>query len=125
MTLGQTIKAWREFRGMSQYDLGFKSHTDGKAVSHLEAGTRRPKIGTLEKIGRVLSVPVADLIDGKGPPRPEPILLPTVATDLVFGSLGWERHESLQRIAAKQKAGYRFQGRHPARNMAPSYTRVA
>jgi transcriptional regulator with XRE-family HTH domain len=72
--LGAALRAWREYRGLSQTELAIQAGLgvaqDGRAhISSIELGKiQRPEDETLEKIGAVLGVTLNDLRSGRMPP---------------------------------------------------------
>lgn len=70
MTLGKRIKAARERLRpkMTQGDLGKFFDITDKAVSGWERDDTLPALGRIVEIARILKVPTAWLLDGKGPP---------------------------------------------------------
>lgn len=58
MDYGARIRAAREARGLTQFDLGVMIGRRDGDISRWERGTLAPKIGTLVNISRALGVPL-------------------------------------------------------------------
>ncbi|MFQ5717536.1 MAG: helix-turn-helix domain-containing protein [Nitrospinales bacterium] len=56
------IKAWREFRGLTQKELAEKSGTAQPYIAQLEKGERNGTAKTLKKIAGALDIDVDSLI---------------------------------------------------------------
>ena len=63
MTIGEKVKAAREEKRLSQKALADKIGLSEYTVIRLEKGRREPRPSELEKIAKVLGVPVASLYD--------------------------------------------------------------
>lgn len=61
MSLGKNIQTIRKQRGLTQADLAVKTGIARGSLAQYEAGTRNPKIETLDKIAHALNVEVWDL----------------------------------------------------------------
>lgn len=61
--IGQRIKAIRLERKISQQDLAAACNFEKSNLARIEAGRTNPTIGTLEKICRVLDVPISRLFE--------------------------------------------------------------
>ena len=59
---GQTVRAARRKRGLSQEYLAELADLDRTYVSGVERGTRNPALSTLEKIAGTLEMRVSELI---------------------------------------------------------------
>lgn len=83
MTLGKRIKAARERLRpkVTQGDLGEHFDITDKAVSGWERDSDRPDLAKIAKLARILKVPSAWLLDGKGPP-PAPDALESILEQL-------------------------------------------
>ena len=57
------LKAFREWRGLSQEELSERAATSKSYVSQIETGYRQPGRKTLRKLARVLEVPMDTLMD--------------------------------------------------------------
>ncbi len=60
----ENLRAVRADVGMSQETLGAKAGLHRTEVSLLERAERDPRLATIVKLARGLSVPVSELIDG-------------------------------------------------------------
>lgn len=60
--IGANIRAAREYRNLTQEQLGEKAGVDRQAVGHIEAGQVSPYLDTLLRIAHALGVPLADLV---------------------------------------------------------------
>jgi DNA-binding XRE family transcriptional regulator len=60
--LGSRIRSFREERGFSQEELGFRSNLHRTYISEVELGQKNPTYLTLLKISEALSVNILDLI---------------------------------------------------------------
>jgi transcriptional regulator with XRE-family HTH domain len=85
--LGAALRAWREYRGLSQTELAIQAGLgvaqDGRAhISSIELGKiQRPEDETLHKIAAVLGLKMADLRSGSLPPTGQAqVTLETVQT---------------------------------------------
>jgi DNA-binding XRE family transcriptional regulator len=56
------IKVWREYRGLSQQQLGAAVGARASYVSQLETGRKRPSLHMALALARALSVEVDDLV---------------------------------------------------------------
>ena len=61
MVLGQRLKAWRDFRGLTQAEVERRGGLAHNALSRIETGSVSPKLGTLERIAAALEVNVEEL----------------------------------------------------------------
>jgi transcriptional regulator with XRE-family HTH domain len=70
MAIGDTLKAIREAKGMSQGDIEKRSGLIRCYISRVENGHTVPAIETLEKFARALEVQMYELFyDGEKPPK--------------------------------------------------------
>lgn len=58
MEVGQSIKKFREKRGMSQQDLATAINISQTSMSHIEQGKNEPRKITMKKISEALEVPL-------------------------------------------------------------------
>ncbi len=58
------IRRIREWRGLTQEQLGWASGIHQTAVARIESGERRPTLDTVFKLAQGLEVPPADLFAG-------------------------------------------------------------
>jgi transcriptional regulator with XRE-family HTH domain len=58
-----TLRAWREFRGLTQEELGEKAGTSGSVISLLEAGKRQLTPKWLRRLAEILHVEPGYLLD--------------------------------------------------------------
>jgi DNA-binding XRE family transcriptional regulator len=56
------VRAWREYRGMTQEQLAASSGVSTPYVSQIESGKRAGTSATLRKLARALDVPVGALL---------------------------------------------------------------
>jgi transcriptional regulator with XRE-family HTH domain len=61
---GVNLRRCRHNAGLSQETLSFRASIHRTEVGLLERGKREPKLGTIVKLARSLSVPPADLLSG-------------------------------------------------------------
>lgn len=61
--LGRLIRAKRESRSLTQYELAERSDVDRNYIGMLERGERNPSYLSLQKIARGLGLPVHQLIE--------------------------------------------------------------
>jgi putative transcriptional regulator len=60
-TLGQTIRAAREARGLTQADLAARAHVAQAYLSYLEQDQREPSLSIAARIARELDIPLDEL----------------------------------------------------------------
>jgi transcriptional regulator with XRE-family HTH domain len=65
--LGQRLKAWREFRGVTQADVERRGGLAHNALSRIETGLVSPKLATLERIAAALELSIEELHLGMPP----------------------------------------------------------
>ena len=68
------LKAWREFRGMSQEALAAKVDTTGSVISMLESGERGLSAKWLRKLAPALKITPGHLLDHDPNEMPSDIL---------------------------------------------------
>ena len=83
-TVGQTIRALRKKRGLTQKQLGDLCGLSGVAVCEYEQGKTMPKRQVIEKFAGALGVPVSEITGETAPPRQGG----ANTTALLDGSLG-------------------------------------
>lgn len=62
MTIGDSIRAARKSRGLTQNELAHAMGITGAAIGQYECGIRIPKYETVERIASALSVPTSSLM---------------------------------------------------------------
>ena len=65
MTIGKRIAALRKEKGLTQEELAQHMGVSGQAVSKWENDQTCPDISALPRLGRLLGVPVDELLEGK------------------------------------------------------------
>jgi len=63
-TFGKSLAAARKSRGMTQQELAEQVNMSVVAIAYIETGKRWARIGTLNKIAKVLKVDIAELFKG-------------------------------------------------------------
>lgn len=58
--IGKSIQLWRKQRKMTQEDFAFAIGISVHAVSSIERGVNSPALKTLEKMSKVLDVPMSE-----------------------------------------------------------------
>jgi len=61
--LAVNVRALREAKGWSQAELSERSKVPQSSIHYIEAGSRRPRIDTLQSLATALGVTVAELLD--------------------------------------------------------------
>jgi DNA-binding XRE family transcriptional regulator len=56
------LKAWREFRGITQLQLSSRSGVGRDFIAQIETSKKQGGVGTLERLARALGVPIEALI---------------------------------------------------------------
>jgi DNA-binding XRE family transcriptional regulator len=56
-----SVKVWREHRGLSQRDLAARAGLNSAYLSQIETGARKGSIGTVKKLAEALGVEFGDL----------------------------------------------------------------
>jgi len=56
------LKAWREFRGITQLQLSSRSGVWRDLIAQIETSKKQGEVGTLERLARALGVPIEALI---------------------------------------------------------------
>ncbi len=62
--LGKSIKTWHKQRNLTQEELAAAIEVSVHAVSSIERGINTPALKTLEKISKVLNIPVSEFYKG-------------------------------------------------------------
>jgi len=108
MLIGETLKAIRESKILSQGDIERRTGLLCCYTSRVENGHTVPSVETLEKYARALEVPLYKLFyDGKEPIKK--LKLPSVNNDTLWGVSGKEHRElrlfakALSRMNAKKR----------------------
>lgn len=63
-SFGKRVAEVRKSRGITQQDLAQRINMSVVAIAYIETGKRWPRIETIDKIAKTLSVPIADLLKG-------------------------------------------------------------
>ncbi|WP_422460209.1 helix-turn-helix domain-containing protein [Endozoicomonas sp. ALB115] len=58
-----TVKVWREYRGMSQKSLAENTGISEAMISQIESGKKQGSLKTITKIAQALNLTVDDIID--------------------------------------------------------------
>src|SRR5687767_8678420 len=61
IALGKRLKAWRDFRGLTQADVEHRGGLAHNALSRIETGSVSPKLATLERIAAALELSIEEL----------------------------------------------------------------
>jgi transcriptional regulator with XRE-family HTH domain len=69
IALGQRLRTIRQERGLSQQDLGQGAGLSGKFIGEIERGDKSVSVDSLYRVGKVLKVSLAELVDGTRPGR--------------------------------------------------------
>jgi DNA-binding XRE family transcriptional regulator len=56
------LKAWREYRGITQLQLSSRSGVGRDLIAQIETGKKQGGVTTLERLARALGVPIEALI---------------------------------------------------------------
>lgn len=67
MTIGQTIRALRKKKGLTQAQLGALCGISGGTIGSYENGITIPKRRVVEKIAQALDIPAERIMDGAAP----------------------------------------------------------
>jgi transcriptional regulator with XRE-family HTH domain len=62
--IGETLKQWREVRGLSQRALAERAGMPYSMVARIELGQTDPRLSTLRRLAEALAIGVAELITG-------------------------------------------------------------
>ena len=62
---GQTVRARRRGRGMTQAALGRRSRMSGKSIGEIERGVANPSLLTMQAVAKALGVGLRDLVATK------------------------------------------------------------
>jgi len=74
LVIGERLRAWREYKELSQNDLEKRLGLTRYYISRVENGLTIPKLETLARFARALEVPVFHLVYEEGDPDLPPIL---------------------------------------------------
>ncbi len=74
MVIGERLRAWREYKELSQNDLEKRLGLTRYYISRVENGITIPTLETLERFARALEVPVFHLVYEEEDPYPPPLL---------------------------------------------------
>jgi transcriptional regulator with XRE-family HTH domain len=74
LVIGERLRAWREYKELSQNDLEKRLGLTRYYISRVENGITIPTLETLERFARALEVPVFHLVYEEEDPYPPPIL---------------------------------------------------
>ena len=66
-TLGQRIRKYRKYNGLTMKELGAKLNLSEQAISQYERNKRTPSIDTLNKIAIILDIPLSEFITNMNP----------------------------------------------------------
>lgn len=66
-TLGQRIRKYRKYNGLTMKELGEHLNLSEQAISQYERNKRTPSIDTLNKIAVILDVPLSEFIPNMNP----------------------------------------------------------
>jgi len=69
--LGANITVRRKALGWTQEQLAHRLGVEPETVSRIERGVTAPSLKTLEKLGGILSIRIADLLQEVSPPPPD------------------------------------------------------
>ena len=70
VTLGQTLRHFRQERGLTQEVLASRARLHPTYISLLENGRKSPTVDVLYRIARVLDVPVSAILGRAEAPQP-------------------------------------------------------
>ena len=62
--IGEQLRAWRAARGLSQVALAERAGVGNVLVARLELGQTDPRLATLRKLAKALTLTVGELVDG-------------------------------------------------------------
>jgi len=74
LVIGERLRAWREYKELSQNDLEKRLGLTRYYISRVENGFTIPTLETLARFARALEVPVFHLVYEEEDPYPPPIL---------------------------------------------------
>jgi DNA-binding XRE family transcriptional regulator len=60
------LKAWREYRGITQTELGSRSAVARDLIAQIETHKKQGSVATLDRLARALSIPIEALIGERG-----------------------------------------------------------
>ena len=58
--IGKSIQLWRKQRGLTQEELAYQISISVHAVSSIERGINSPALKTIEKMSKVLNIPISE-----------------------------------------------------------------
>ncbi len=58
--ISQSLKKWREVRGLSQWDLAHKSGVGYASIARIETGRQDPTVGMLTRLAEALGIELVD-----------------------------------------------------------------
>ena len=87
MVIGERLRAWREYKGLSQNELQERLGLTRYYISRVENGVTIPTLETLERFARAFEVPVFHLVYDEGDPYPLSIPLASTKVDRVSPNL--------------------------------------
>lgn len=61
--LGQVIKSYREEKGVTQQELGYRCDFEKTAISRIESGRTNITLKTLRKIAKALDISMLDILN--------------------------------------------------------------
>jgi DNA-binding XRE family transcriptional regulator len=60
------LKAWREYRGITQAELASRSAVARDLIAQIETHKRQGSVATIDRLARTLGLPIEALIDHRG-----------------------------------------------------------
>jgi DNA-binding XRE family transcriptional regulator len=60
------LKAWREYRGITQAELGSRSAVARDLIAQIETHKKQGSVATLDRLARALGIPIEALIGERG-----------------------------------------------------------
>jgi transcriptional regulator with XRE-family HTH domain len=60
------LKAWREYRGITQAELASRSAVARDLIAQIETHKKQGSVATLDRLARALSIPIEALIAEQG-----------------------------------------------------------
>ena len=58
--IGESLKWWRDVRGVSQWDLAHKSGVGYASIARIETGRQDPTVGMLARLAEALEIELVD-----------------------------------------------------------------